>query len=121
MDCESPDSLEKVATMRWSRERLPLASLSHASLETRGPASAREALGDVGGDVVRGHPLLHGGGGSDTITVSGRGQGPLVIYGDTSEDGLRYSNNTGAVQDIATAFPGNTGVRPNSVAPKQRN
>lgn len=28
-----------------------------------------------------------------------------------------HSNNTGAVQDIATAFPGNTGVRPNSVAP----
>lgn len=28
-----------------------------------------------------------------------------------------HTNNTGAVQDIATAFPGNTGVRPNSVAP----
>ncbi|MGZ8226291.1 MAG: arylsulfatase [Methylococcaceae bacterium] len=28
-----------------------------------------------------------------------------------------HSNNTGAVQDIATAFPGNTGIRPNSVAP----
>ncbi|MGZ8094847.1 MAG: arylsulfatase [Methylosarcina sp.] len=28
-----------------------------------------------------------------------------------------HSNNTGAVQDVATAFPGNTGVRPNSVAP----
>ncbi|MGR8935758.1 MAG: arylsulfatase [Gammaproteobacteria bacterium] len=28
-----------------------------------------------------------------------------------------HSNNTGAVQDIATAFPGNTGVRPHSVAP----
>src|SRR5262249_34951311 len=26
-------------------------------------------------------------------------------------------NNAGAVMDIATAFPGNTGVRPNSVAP----
>ncbi len=28
-----------------------------------------------------------------------------------------HTNNTGAVQDIATAFPGYTGVRPNSVAP----
>ncbi|MFI5183030.1 MAG: arylsulfatase [Vicinamibacteria bacterium] len=28
-----------------------------------------------------------------------------------------HSNNTGAVQDIATAFPGNTGVRPRSIAP----
>jgi arylsulfatase A-like enzyme len=28
-----------------------------------------------------------------------------------------HSNNTGAVQDIATAFPGNTGKRPNSIAP----
>ena len=28
-----------------------------------------------------------------------------------------HSNNTGAVQDIATAFPGNTGVRPQSIAP----
>ncbi len=28
-----------------------------------------------------------------------------------------HTNNTGAVQDVATAFPGNTGLRPNSVAP----
>ena len=28
-----------------------------------------------------------------------------------------HTNNTGAVQDIATAFPGNTGKRPNSIAP----
>jgi arylsulfatase len=28
-----------------------------------------------------------------------------------------HTSNTGAVQDVATAFPGNTGVRPNSVAP----
>jgi arylsulfatase len=28
-----------------------------------------------------------------------------------------HTNNTGAVQDIATAFPGYTGLRPNSVAP----
>lgn len=31
-----------------------------------------------------------------------------------------HTNNTGAVQDVATAFPGNTGVRPNSVAPWPR-
>jgi arylsulfatase len=28
-----------------------------------------------------------------------------------------HTANTGAVQDIATAIPGNTGVRPRSVAP----
>ncbi len=28
-----------------------------------------------------------------------------------------HTNNTGAVQDVATALPGNTGKRPNSVAP----
>ena len=28
-----------------------------------------------------------------------------------------HTNNTGAVQDIATALAGNTGARPNSVAP----
>ncbi|MDD2769328.1 MAG: arylsulfatase [Methylococcus sp.] len=28
-----------------------------------------------------------------------------------------HSNNTGSVQDIATAFPGNTGVRPSAIAP----
>ena len=28
-----------------------------------------------------------------------------------------HSNNTGAVQDVATSFPGNTGKRPNSIAP----
>ena len=48
--------------------------------------------------------LLHGGGGSDSITVSGRGQGPLVIYGDTSQDGLRYSNTTGAASVHGTRF-----------------
>jgi arylsulfatase len=28
-----------------------------------------------------------------------------------------HATNTGAVMEVATAFPGNTGVRPNSVAP----
>ncbi len=35
--------------------------------------------------------LIHGGGGSDTIIINGRGNGPLVVYGDTSDDGARYN------------------------------
>jgi arylsulfatase len=31
-----------------------------------------------------------------------------------------HINNTGAIMELATAFPGNTGVRPNSVAPLAR-
>ncbi len=31
--------------------------------------------------------------------------------------GNHHSNNAGAVMDVATAYPGNTGVRPNSIAP----
>ena len=52
---------------------------------------------------------VHGGGGDDTVTVTDRGAGPLVIYGDTSEDGIRYSNDTGAASEHATSFsnPGN--------------
>jgi Ca2+-binding RTX toxin-like protein len=52
---------------------------------------------------------IHGGGGNDTITITGRGEGPLVVYGDTSEDGLRYSNNQPAVSVHGTSFgnPGN--------------
>jgi Ca2+-binding RTX toxin-like protein len=34
--------------------------------------------------------LIHGGGGNDTVIVTDRGEGALVIYGDTSEDGARY-------------------------------
>ena len=58
------------------------------------------------------HPTLtavHGGGGSDHITVTNR-SGPLVVYGDTSRDGVRYSANTiGAPDPNATPFhnPGN--------------
>ena len=37
--------------------------------------------------------VVHGGGGDDTIIANNRGNGPLVIYGDTSEDGVRYSND----------------------------
>ncbi|KUG05437.1 hypothetical protein ASZ90_017119 [hydrocarbon metagenome] len=38
---------------------------------------------------------VHGGGGSDTITVFGN-SGPLVIYGDSQEDGSRYSSDDAA-------------------------
>ena len=47
---------------------------------------------------------VHGGGGSDTITVTGRGNGPLVIYGDTSEDGAQYANTGDAASSSGTAF-----------------
>lgn len=51
---------------------------------------------------------VHGGGGNDTIYIHDRGAGPLIVYGDTSEDGLRYSNNSGAASVHATSFS-NTG------------
>jgi hypothetical protein len=52
---------------------------------------------------------IHGGGGDDTITISNRGDGPLVVYGDTSQDGVRYSNNQPAASIHGTSFsnPGN--------------
>ena len=53
------------------------------------------------------HPAIwaiHGGGGSDTITLNGRGEGALVVYGDTSEDGVRYSNDQAAASIDGTYF-----------------
>ena len=52
---------------------------------------------------------IHGGGGSDTIIITERGEGPLVVYGDTSEDGVRYSNGEPAASVHGTSFnnPGN--------------
>ena len=50
---------------------------------------------------------VHGGGGGDTVTVTDRGEGPLVIYGDTSEDGVRYSNDSGTASEHATSFTNN--------------
>jgi len=54
--------------------------------------------------------VIHGGGGNDTITVTGQAGGadsPLVVYGDTSADGYRYSW-TGAdgttISENATGF-----------------
>ena len=47
---------------------------------------------------------LHGGGGADNVTVEGRGgvdsrglDAPLVIFGDTSQDGIRYIDTAGTV------------------------
>ena len=47
---------------------------------------------------------VHGGGGGDTIFANNRGHGPLVIYGDTSEDGVRYSNDLPAASVNGTKF-----------------
>ncbi|MBT6144559.1 MAG: hypothetical protein HOH74_03955, partial [Gemmatimonadetes bacterium] len=47
---------------------------------------------------------IHGGGGNDTFTISGRGDGPLVVYGDTSEDRLRYSNTGPGASVHGTGF-----------------
>ena len=53
---------------------------------------------------------IHGGGGSDNITVTGRGDLPLVVYGDTSEEGSLYSSTTGTVQPgFANSFVNNGG------------
>ena len=49
--------------------------------------------------------VIHGGGGADTITILDRGRGPLIVYGDTSEDRLRYSNAEPSVRSPhGTAF-----------------
>ena len=53
--------------------------------------------------------VVQGGGGDDTIIANNRGHGPLVIYGDTSEDGVSYSNDQPAASVNGTKFnnPGN--------------
>jgi len=59
--------------------------------------------------------VVHGGGGSDTITVSGSGYGdgrtvPVIIFGDTSQDGSRYTDdplNPTTDQPMAFASSGN--------------
>ena len=40
--------------------------------------------------------VVHGGGGADTITVTGGGgpTAPLVVFGDTSQDGSFYDATT---------------------------
>ncbi len=50
--------------------------------------------------------IVHGGGGGDTITVNGGGgaSSPLVVFGDTSEDGSRYVGLSGVASVNAFAF-----------------
>ena len=56
---------------------------------------------DLGGIVANhgGLTVVHGGGGSDTITIFGGGgaTAPLVIYGDTSQDGIWYSGSASEI------------------------
>ena len=47
---------------------------------------------------------IHGGGGDDHLTALDH-TGPLVIYGDTSATGLRYSSSIDGVSENAFAFP----------------
>jgi Ca2+-binding RTX toxin-like protein len=47
---------------------------------------------------------IHGGGGSDTIIANERGEGLLVVYGDTSEDGVRYTNDQPTASAHGTSF-----------------
>ena len=52
--------------------------------------------------------VVHGGGGSDAITVTG-GAGPvtqLVVYGDTSQDGAWYAGGTAGIDAGAKPFGG---------------
>ncbi|MBW8382048.1 MAG: hypothetical protein K0M69_05950, partial [Youngiibacter sp.] len=46
---------------------------------------------------------VHGGGGEDTIIISGN-SGPLVVYGDTSEDGSRYDGTYNVLGYDANTF-----------------
>ncbi|SLN60007.1 Bifunctional hemolysin/adenylate cyclase precursor [Roseovarius gaetbuli] len=46
---------------------------------------------------------IHGGGGDDTITALDH-SGPLVLYGDTSASGERYSAGAGSLSDNAYRF-----------------
>ena len=61
---------------------------------------------------------IHGGGGNDTITITNRGNGPLVVYGDTSEDGVRYNNGKAAASVNGTSFskPGNDIINASGMA-----
>ena len=47
--------------------------------------------------------VVHGGGGSDTLTVTDS-TGPVVLFGDTSADGERYSSTLSAVNGSGYGF-----------------
>ncbi|MDT8327812.1 MAG: hypothetical protein RQ750_10575 [Roseovarius sp.] len=53
----------------------------------------------IGGAIT----AIHGGGGNDAITAFDH-SGPLVIYGDTSASGERYSAGAGSLSDNAYRF-----------------
>ncbi|MCP4707387.1 MAG: hypothetical protein GY869_02075, partial [Planctomycetes bacterium] len=55
--------------------------------------------------------LIQGGGGSDTITVTGCGGtlSPLVVFGDTSQDGRFYDSTTVDITGNARSFLNNHG------------
>ena len=61
---------------------------------------------------------IHGGGGNDTIKISGRGKGPLVVYGDTSENRVRYSNDApvGSIHGTSFSNDGNDTIDAPSMA-----
>ena len=66
-------------------------------------------ISDTGTGTPAPITVIHGGGGDDTIPIIGRGNGPLVVYGDTSESGERYSDPGPADSIQGTHFdnPGN--------------
>ncbi len=47
---------------------------------------------------------IHGGGGNDSLTALEH-DGPLVLYGDTSATGLRYSSSIDGIDENAFSFP----------------
>src|SRR5262249_9635172 len=57
--------------------------------------------------------VLHGGGGSDTFIVTGGGgpSAPLVIYGDTSQDGRWYAGDPAAPSADSFGVIGSTDFR----------
>ena len=87
-----------IAASPSARSRSPSSSWAHGD----------ETI-DIDGTLAGTMTVVHGGGGSDTITVTGASAlGPLVIFGDTSDDGFvagadttpffdrgRYSGSTG--------------------------
>ena len=64
---------------------------------------------------------VHGGGGNDTIVISG-GAGPaspLVIYGDTSQEGGRYTGTSGVNAPGAAYVFTNPGGTPSMLLPRR--
>ncbi len=58
-------------------------------------------IDEAGGNLLTGHVQVFGGGGDDTITVIGgeNSDSPLVIYGDTFQDGSQYGVPSGTPGD----------------------